>query len=182
MGCSVKGCKRPHKGHGYCEMHLLRWRKHGDPNVVLRRGPVPLEQRRRCVVVDCEEIRVGRGLCRKHYARVYRRGGDPAETLPRGNFSTPVHTRTWMYAKRGPEECWEWLGHRNAKGYGVVGRFGRIVLAHRAMYDELVGPIASGLTLDHLCANPACVNPAHLEPVTAVENRRRGGTPHLKDS
>ena len=35
------------------------------------------------------------------------------------------------------------------------------------------GPIPEGLTLDHLCRVRACVNPAHLEPVTLRENTLR---------
>lgn len=31
----------------------------------------------------------------------------------------------------------------------------------------------SKLTLDHLCVNPACRNPDHLEIVTMLENNRR---------
>lgn len=31
----------------------------------------------------------------------------------------------------------------------------------------------NGLTIDHLCRNPLCVNPDHLEPVTNSENVRR---------
>jgi hypothetical protein len=45
--------------------------------------------------------------------------------------------------------------------------------AHRLVYRALRGPIPDGLTLDHLCRVPACVNPWHLEPVTAAENSRR---------
>lgn len=37
-----------------------------------------------------------------------------------------------------------------------------------------VGPIPDGLVIDHLCRNPQCVNPMHLEPVTPEENTRRG--------
>jgi hypothetical protein len=38
----------------------------------------------------------------------------------------------------------------------------------------LVGPIPEGKQLDHLCRNRACINPEHLEPVTAKENILRG--------
>lgn len=46
--------------------------------------------------------------------------------------------------------------------------------AHRIAYELLIGPIAKGLVLDHLCRNPGCVNPDHLDPVTSAENTRRG--------
>lgn len=72
--------------------------------------------------------------------------------------------------------CWMWTSYKNRRGYGMFslgGRSGRPVLAHRFAYFHLVGPVGEGLHLDHLCRNPACVNPAHLEPVTARENCRR---------
>ncbi|MGN6245142.1 MAG: HNH endonuclease signature motif containing protein [Motilibacteraceae bacterium] len=66
--------------------------------------------------------------------------------------------------------CWIWQGRLVPRGdYGLWG----YQLAHRRMYADLVGPIPDGLELDHLCRVTTCVNPAHLEPVTPAENRRR---------
>jgi hypothetical protein len=70
--------------------------------------------------------------------------------------------------------CWLWRGYIDSKGYGRVGMSrGQMPLAHRVVYEILVGPIESE-TLDHLCRNRACVNPAHLEEVSMNENWRRG--------
>lgn len=72
------------------------------------------------------------------------------------------------------EGCVLWPGALNSRGYGCVtnGRGGS-VLAHRRSYEMHVGPIPEGLTIDHLCRNKLCINPAHLEPVTVAENLAR---------
>ncbi len=71
----------------------------------------------------------------------------------------------------GPEDkCWKWLGKKNTKGYGIYRKRN----AHRAVYEHLIGEVPDGLELDHLCRNPICVNPHHMEPVTHAENVRRG--------
>lgn len=54
------------------------------------------------------------------------------------------------------------------------------VRAHRFAYELVKGPIPEGLTLDHLCNVPLCVNPDHLEPVTLSENIRRANVQRPK--
>jgi hypothetical protein len=51
----------------------------------------------------------------------------------------------------------------------------KLRLAHRLSYEEFVGPIPESHDIDHLCGQRACLNPAHLDPVTHRENLRRGG-------
>lgn len=79
---------------------------------------------------------------------------------------------------KDPSGCWEWRAFRNASGYGQFGvredGKQRIVYAHRFAYEAYIGLIPDGLTVDHICRNRGCVNPTHMELVTAVENLRRG--------
>jgi hypothetical protein len=70
-------------------------------------------------------------------------------------------------------ECWVWTGPLKPDGYGRLTRNHRAVYAHRYAYELWVGPIPSGLELDHLCLTKACVRPDHLEPVTKLENMQR---------
>ena len=81
----------------------------------------------------------------------------------------------WARVVKGPD-CWEWQGPRDTSGYGRHGHF----RAHRVAYQLMVEPIPVGLVLDHLCRNPGCVNPDHLEPVTTRENTVVRGKPREK--
>ena len=71
-----------------------------------------------------------------------------------------------------PQDCWEWPRYINEDGYGVC----RKRLAHRVVYEALIGPVP-GLHLHHMCGNKACVNPAHLKPMTASQH----GAEHMSD-
>lgn len=77
----------------------------------------------------------------------------------------------------GEAGCWPWVGAFREDGYGTFRVNGRVERAHRLVYELLRGPIPDRLVIDHLCRNHACVNPSHLEPVTAVENVMRGVGP-----
>jgi len=70
--------------------------------------------------------------------------------------------------------CWGWLACNNGRGYGKFWSGGKMNYAHRIVWEHFHGPCPEGLELDHLCVNPGCVNPAHLEWVTHAENMRRG--------
>lgn len=71
--------------------------------------------------------------------------------------------------------CWLWTGAATGAGYPVIGIARRSRPAHRMAYEAAVGPIPSGLTIDHLCCITMCVNPQHMEVVTHGENSRRRG-------
>jgi hypothetical protein len=71
-------------------------------------------------------------------------------------------------------DCIVWTGASNRLGYGSLSVGGRFFMAHRLSYELSKGPIPAGLEIDHLCRNPPCINPAHLEAVSHTENVRRG--------
>lgn len=74
------------------------------------------------------------------------------------------------------DTCWLWLGYVDGQGYGRFSDGGNVGYAHRWSYRFFIGVVPIGLQLDHLCRVRHCVNPSHLEAVTAAENVRRGAS------
>ena len=67
-------------------------------------------------------------------------------------------------------ECWPWIGAYRADGYGVMKFKDKQYKAHRIAYQLANGTLSPRLTVDHMCRNKGCVNPAHLEAVTQSVN------------
>lgn len=70
---------------------------------------------------------------------------------------------------RGEDECWPWLGSRDAepKNYG---RFWPHLRAHRVAFELAHGSIDPDLLVLHSCDNPPCCNPKHLSQGTNADN------------
>lgn len=134
-----------------------------------------------CSVDGCGRLVATKGLCAAHNLRALR--GRPMDQPVEERKMTPPAHRFWSKVNRqGPlpqgrsdlGPCWLWEGAL-VRGYGMFYASPDVlyVKAHRWSYEAEVGPIPDGLQIDHLCRTPACVNPTHLQPVTARENNLR---------
>ncbi len=89
--------------------------------------------------------------------------------------TSEVAPRFWSKVNKGAStDCWEWTAKIERNGYGRFWVNGHSVSAHRFAYELTHGPIPKGLTIDHLCRNRTCVNPAHMELVSLRTNVLRG--------
>lgn len=70
--------------------------------------------------------------------------------------------------------CWEWQGGRHEAGYGRTQHNDRVRPSHRVALELSGVDVAPSDHIDHLCRNPACCNPKHLEAVTCRVNIQRG--------
>lgn len=126
-----------------------------------------------CSFAGCEKKKRARGLCNEHYCSARRAGKIPARQTPEGRFWDKVDKT---------ETCWNWVGAKNADGYGRFGLNGKIPMAHRVSYEWANGAIPVGMLIDHTCHNPSCVRPEHLRVVTHKQNMENvsGATPRSK--
>lgn len=60
------------------------------------------------------------------------------------------------------EECWEWQGSIDPKGYGTFEINNRYEQAHQLAWINTMGLIGGGLYAQHACGNKICCNPEHM--------------------
>jgi hypothetical protein len=75
-------------------------------------------------------------------------------------------------------DCWISTYSVASHGYAQIGwqnngKERHVVLAHRASWEHINGPVPQGMTIDHLCKQRRCVNPGHLRVLDNFENARR---------
>lgn len=141
--------------------------------------------------VDCGiEFPRARGRCdscyRAHIALLKEQGRFVA--LAPGRPAIPAVEKVFGRTTPGYGGCVLYTGRLCIDGYGLVSKPGSrsTFRAHRVAYEAEIGPIPAGRQIDHLCHTQSgdcpggraclhrrCVNPHHLEPVTAEENSRR---------
>lgn len=106
--------------------------------------------------------------------REYVHGHNRRGSIPHNLGQAPDLSRYSIEDRGYGTPCWIWTGRVADTGYGRIEHRGVNTGAHKLSFLEAGGQIPDGYVLDHLCRNRACINPAHLEPVTVKENNLRG--------
>lgn len=166
--CTIEGCEKPRFGHGWCNAHYSRWRKHGDPlGGAVKAGPQ--RQHEVCTIEGCGKKHYAYGLCSAHYHRK-RRHGDPLNggTSP----GAPLEFLKVNVSHEG-DSCLMWPFAKFSDGYGAVTFRGKQTTANFVMcvfaHGEPPTPVHESA---HSCGlgHTSCVHPGHLRWATRSEN------------
>jgi len=122
-----------------------------------------------CCVEGCASPLLARGMCSKHWQRMYKTG---SLERTRPEWASVEERFLSKIAPADGNGCRVWTASRTARGYGNFNIGGRSVGAHRYAWELANGPVVPGHELNHKCNNPPCVTVEHLEQVTHDQNMK----------
>ena len=193
--CDVDTCDRPHRARGLCTTHYNQAHQPSRHREVEMRcttcGDPILKQ-----VANSRAARFCSLLCRDLHA-FERTNGDPTRAAREGRarkyppkpktINAPKDLRSPLrraveacdYAATitaiqaltalTPDGCWIWQ-RQIRRGYAHTVIAGKLIPVHRlALEARLHAPLGTQAA-HHTCATTQCVNPDHLQPVTATAN------------
>lgn len=83
-----------------------------------------------------------------------------------------MNARFWAKVSKS-DDCWNWIGAKNNKGYGQFNVGGITKLAHRIGWEiQGASPPPENLCVLHKCDNPACIRADHLFIGTRSDNMK----------
>lgn len=161
--CSIDGCYKKNLARGWCQKHYQRWKRHGDPTLLIIRST--------CSFEGCENKHHAKGFCETHYTRWWRHE-DPNKVF---RFEDPedalTHRTKWV------QGCRIWTGS-TTHGYGLIHIAGKTTKTHRYVWERENGPIPKGMDIDHICHNRACCRIEHLRLATRSQNASNRAGPN----
>lgn len=91
--CKHDGCDNlvgRHGGKGYCPMHYIRYKKHGDTNIVKVGGNKKVRGILPCSVITCDKKLLQKGYCAAHYMKWYTYGNPLTSKMKPARGRTPT--------------------------------------------------------------------------------------------
>ena len=132
---------------------------------------------RTCRFSGCSRSIDSCGLCKSHHQQLLRKKELRPLRARRPKGSPPLvayqEQPCPVPGLEGP--CHVYLGCKTKKGYGRISvDGGKSAWVHRYVWERDVGPIPTGMLIDHQCRVRACCNVRHLRVVnhqiSAIEN------------